>query len=73
MNPTLGQCSIQTGKLQICTCNKVSGALEKLFANAKLAMKVTVGVSAEGCYKAKECGSLVKIRWLKGHPAAAVN
>lgn len=63
----------QAGKLQICTCNKVFGASEKLSANAKLAMKVTVGISAEGCSKAKECGSLVKIRWLKVHPAAAVN
>lgn len=62
-----------TGKLLICICNKVFGASEKLFANAKLGTRVTAGISAEGCYKAKECGSLVKIRWLKVHPAAAVS
>lgn len=44
----------QTGKLLICTYNKVFGASEKLFANAKLAMKVTVGISAEGCYMKPE-------------------
>lgn len=36
----------QTGQLLICTCNKVFGASEKQFANAELAMKVTVGISA---------------------------
>lgn len=40
----------QTGKLMLCTCSKVFGASEKLFANAKLAMKVTVCMCAEGCY-----------------------
>lgn len=51
----------QAGKLQICTGNKVLGASEELFSNAKLTVKVSVGINREGYYKAKECDSPVEI------------
>lgn len=53
--------TFQTGKLLICTGNKVLGASEELFSNAKLTMKINVAINTEGYYKAKECDSPVKI------------
>lgn len=51
----------QIGKLLICTANKILAASEELFSNAKLTMKINVGINTEGYYKAKECDSPVKI------------
>ena len=51
----------QTGKMLICTGNKVLGASEELLSNAKLAIKINIDINSEGYYKAKERDSPVKI------------
>lgn len=50
----------QIGQLQICSANNILGASEVLFSNARLTMKINVGISTEGCYKPKERDSPVE-------------